>query len=369
MSAPDLNDKDQTGRISAMLDKLQDGTGLLVWCNAAKDRDVLHQEIQKVHRHIIILKGDVGMPVPTDFRCCIISPAEGKENYTHWVRDPFLCRRGNSQSIEVLKSSGAKLEDQLWSEKYLGKVNIGNTPVTVNTQIYLPVSGGNLLFDHDFILVGHHQFRRHIKDGDIAAAKAKLLNALSKYGQFSRVITVGRTALYEPFRLPHIDLYINLVGCGYKSYPQQHIYTMLLGECCTIWGDQPPNADINNIVVGINRYLEAVKDQLIEEGFDIRRIPLPLIAGDHQEKGRLCSFNNCLVERCAEGNKVWLPRYTYNGTGEPWYPALISAEEQVSAVWDSLGYDVYFVDADFHSILDENGSLHCITQEIWREQI
>ena len=363
MAAPDPGDRDQTGRISAVLNVLPADAGLLVWCNFAADRDALQSWLQTAHGDIEILKSDAGSPLPADFRCLVISPAREKENYSHWVRDPLLFCWGNGKSVGILKSRGAKLEDQSWPEKYFGKIKIGNLAFTVNKQTFLPVAGGNFLCHHNTVFVGHHQFAAFSADAGIPAAQEQLLNALNERGRFTRVIRIGETAAREPTRLPHIDLYLTLTGIrrGWRKK-----YVVLLGECVAVHKDRAPDADVDNIAAGINRYLNAVEKQLVDEGFEPLRIPLPLIASDALHNAGLCSYNNCLVQRSDSGNTVWLPRYTYDREPEPWYGALKTAEEAVTKTWESLGYSVRFVDANFHSILDEYGSLHCITQEIRR---
>lgn len=363
MAAPDLGDRDQIGRISAMLKVLQQDAGLLVWCNYAADRDALQSALQAAHEDITILRGDTGSPLPADFRCLVVSPAREKENYSHWVRDPLLFCWGNGKSVEILRSRGAKLEDQSWPEKYFGKIKIGNLAFAVNKQTFLPVAGGNFLCDQDFVLIGHHQFAGYSASAGRQTAQTELFKALSWSGQFTRLIAVGETAVREPTRLPHIDLYLTLTGLrrGWRKK-----YVVLLGECVAIHKTPTPDADVDNIAAGINRYLDAVRKQLEAEGFEPLRIPLPLIAGDTLRNASLCSYNNCLVQRSDPDNAVWLPRYTWNREAEPWYAALKTAEDNARKTWESLGYSVRFVDANFHSILDEYGSLHCITQEIRR---
>lgn len=363
MAAPDPGDRDQIGRISAMLNVLPQDAGLLVWCNYAADRDALQAHLQVTHKHIKISRGDAGTPLPAGFRCLVISPTSEKENYSHWVRDPLLFCWGNGKSVGILRSRGAKLEDQSWPEKYFGKIKIGNLTFTVNKQTFLPVAGGNFLCHQNTVFVGHHQFAAFSANAGIPAAEEQVLNALNENGNFTRVIRIGETAAREPTRLPHIDLYLTLTGIR-RGWRQK--YAVLLGECMAIHKDQAPDADVDNIAAGINRYLDAVEKQLIAERFEPLRIPLPLIASDTLRNASLCSYNNCLVQRSDSGNTVWLPRYTWNREPEPWYAALKTAEETVMKTWESLGYSVQFVDANFHSILDENGSLHCITQEIRR---
>lgn len=363
MAAPDPGDRDQTGRISAMLSVLPSDAGLLVWCNYAADRDALQAQLQVMHKDIKILRGDAGSPLPADFRCLVISPAGERENYSHWVRDPLLFCWGNGKPVGILRSRGAKLEDQSWPEKYWGKTKIGNLTFTVNKQIFLPVAGGNFLCHQNTVFVGHHQFAAFAAETGIQATTEQLLKTLNEYGNFSRVIRIGETTAHEPTRLPHIDLYLTLTGIcrGWRKK-----YVVLLGKCMAIHKDRRPDADVDNIAAGINRYLDAAEKQLKAEGFEPLRIPLPLIASDTLRNAALCSYNNCLVQRADPENTVWLPRYTFEREPEPWYAALKTAEEAVTKTWKSLGYSVRFVDANFHSILDEYGSLHCITQEIRR---
>lgn len=363
MAAPNLGDLDQIERISAMLNVLPEDAGLLVWCNFLADRDALLSRLQALHAGIKILRGDTGTRLPADFRCLVLSPASEKENYSHWVRDPLLFCWGNGKSVGILRSRGAKLEDQSWPEKYFGKIKIGSLAFTVNKETFLPVAGGNFLCDQNTVFVGYHQFSAFSADAGMPATQEHLLNALNENGNFTRVIRIGETAEREPTRLPHIDLYLTLTGIR-RGWHQK--YVVLLGRCEAIHKDRTPDTDVENIAAGINCYLMAVEKQLIEEGFEPLRMPLPLIAADTLRNASLCSYNNCLVQRSDSANTVWLPRYTFERESEPWHAALKTAEETVTKTWESLGYTVRFVDANFHSILDEYGSLHCITQELRR---
>ena len=360
MAAPDLSDQDQINRIIALQKVLQDDTGLVVWCNCAADRDKLWEIIRLKLNGAVILKGDAEALLPSRFRVLLISPAEATEKYSHWVRDPFLFFQRGGQLVGLVKSKAAKVEDQTWADKYIGKLNIENLLVSINDQIFLPMAGGNMLFDQDFILIGYHQIASYYTSNGRSQVDNQIKKSLEERVGVKRIIAIGEKAANEPHLLPHIDLYLTLTG---RRGAQSGKYIVLLGECF-ILNDQHP--DTQNIAKGINRYLDIVLKQLLAEGFEVIRTPLPLIGKGSSSRAYLCTYNNCLVSCGALSKTVWLPRYTFGVSHEPWYEAMKIAENKNVSIWESMVYEVRFVDANFHSIVDDKGSLHCITQELLR---
>lgn len=363
MAAPDLSDQDQIDRIMAVRKVLQDDTGLIVWCNCVADRDKLWEIISLNLNGAGILKGDAESPLPSRFRVLLISPAQATENYTHWVRDPFLFFQRGRQSIGMVKSKAAKVEDQTWADKYIGKLNIENLLFSTNDQIFLPMAGGNMLFDRDFALIGYHQIASYYASNGRSQVDIQIKKTLEEQVGVKRVIAIGEKAGNEPSLLPHIDLYLTLTG---RQGAQSGKYIVLLGECFILNELNSDNTDTRNIVNGINRYLDIVLEQLLAEGFEVIRTPMPLIGKEPSNKTYLCTYNNCLVSCGALSKTVWLPRYTFGVSHEPWYEAMQISEKKNASIWESMVYEVRFVDANFHSIIDDNGSLHCITQEILR---
>jgi len=363
MAAPDLSDQDQIDRIVALQKVLQDDTGLVVWCNCAADRDKLWEIIRLYLNGADVLKGDAESPLPSRFRVLLIAPAQATEKYSHWVRDPFLFFQRGKRSVGLVKSKAAKVEDGTWANKYIGKLNIENLLVSTNDQIFLPIAGGNMLFDQGFILIGYHQVASYYASNGRSQVDDQIKKSLEAQAGFKRVIAIGEKAANEPGLLPHIDLYLTLTG---RRDTQTGKYIVLLGECFILNEQHRSNTDTQNIAKGINRYLDSVLEQLVAEGFEVIRTPLPLIGKEPSGKTYLCTYNNCLVSCGALSKTVWLPRYTFGIGTEPWYEALKTAEDKCASIWESMVYEVRFVDANFHSIVDDNGSLHCITQELLR---
>lgn len=359
MAAPDLSDQDQIARIMALQKVLQDDTGLIIWCNCAADRDKLW-EIISVHLNgACVLKGDAESQLPSRFHVLLISPAQATEKYSHWVRDPFIFFQSGKRSVGLVKSKAAKVEDGTWAAKYIGKLSIENLLVGTNDEIFLPTAGGNMLSDQDFILIGYHQIASYYASNGRSQVDHQIKKLLEAPTELTRIIAIGEKSANEPGLLPHIDLYLTLTG---RRDARTGKYIVLLGACSAL----SEETEIQDIVKGTNRYLDLVLEQLIAEGFEVIRTPLPLIGKGSSGRAYLYTYNNCLVSCSALSNTVWLPRYTFGVHHEPWYEALKTAETKNASIWESMFYEVRFVDANFHSIVDDNGSLHCITQEILR---
>ena len=359
MAAPDLSDQDQIDRILALQKVLQDDTGLIVWCNCAADRDKLWEIISEHLNGAGVLKGDAESPLPSRFRVLLISPAQATEKYSHWVRDPFIFFQNGKGSVGLVQSKAAKMEDGTWATKYIGKLNIENLLVCTKDENFLPTAGGNMLFDQDFILIGYHQIASYYASNGRSQVDHQIKKLLEVPTGLTRIIAIGEKAANEPVLLPHIDLYLTLTG---RRDARTGKYIVLLGACFAL----NEETETQDIVKGINRYLSLVLEQLIAEGFEVIRTPLPLIGKGSSGRAYLCTYNNCLVSCGALSKTVWLPRYTFGASHEPWYEALKTAEMKNTAIWESMVYEVRFVDANFHSIVDDNGSLHCITQELLR---
>ena len=355
---------DQYERILALLHTLSALTGLLVWCNS---REVMARfgewlEVKGVRAERRLLNE----LIPARFRCVLLAPEEesGLTFYSHWVRDPFVWKWDQPGNLTLLESMDAQHEDSLWGRLHLRALQFeGAGPVTVQGRA-IPVAGGNLMFDEDFVLVGAKQMRNSAiaaKKTDVSELLLQSLNGGQAGQPFKRVIAIGAHTEQEPPKLIHLDLYMSLTG-----QREEGRYIILVGRCELV-SATTPDPDLVRSIDLMNAYLEAVAAQLTTLGFAVRRNPIPVVQKRNAVESYLCAYNNCLTE-VVEGMRpvVWLARLSFGQEATGHYAHLKRLEDENIKLWEDLGFEVRLVDANFHTILDDQGSLHCITNEVLR---
>jgi hypothetical protein len=366
MAVPDTGDVAHYERIRALLLDGPKSASLLVWCNNEWVREELAQWLAaQVGPSVSVQQHKVGEAMPMQARCVLLSPsAHSATPYSRWVRDPYLFRWADQGMVSILGSSAAKNEDGSWAQDYLSKLNVDGLDIFFSEQKTFPVAGGNILFDRDFVMVGARQFRA--ANAEIGPEQGKnnlLANLNGATSQFERVIEIGSHTAHEPQKLVHIDLYLSLTGCQQQSSGK---YGVLVGHCVQVCGAAAPDPVLATTVARMNEYLDAVATTLEAENFAVLRNPIPVLQKENVNESYLCAYNNCLTEVAESGRKVWLASLTHGQESAEHHAQLLDLEHQNARIWESLGFEVKFVRADFHSILDDQGSLHCITNEFLR---
>lgn len=357
---------DQYERIQALFQVLSAHTGLLVWCNSGAVADSFAAWL--ADRKIQAGRRTLAEPIPAQFSCMLLAPDEAGSLtfYSHWVRDPFLWMPNTNGGLTLLESQDAQHEDALWGRLHLKNLRFEDRGAISLKSQAIPVAGGNILFDEDFVMVGAKQIRQSAafnKQSDFSGDLLRIMNK-DEQGPFRRVIVIGEHTEQEPPKLIHIDLYLSLSG----QRDAMGRYLVFVGRCELLSCTPAPDPDLLRSVAQMNEYLDAVEQQLSDAGFGVRRNPVPVLQMHNEKASYLCSYNNCLTE-VAEGQMpvVWLARLSRGQETEAWYEALLRMENDNIDLWRSAGFEVRLVDANFHSILDDQGSLHCMTNEIWRE--
>jgi hypothetical protein len=357
---------DQYGRILALLHSLSGHTGLLVWCNSQAVAEDFAKWLND--RGIHAERRTLAEPLPAQFRCVLLAPDEAGSLtfYSHWVRDPFLWKPNADGTLTLLESQDAQHEDALWGRLHLRHLHFeGAGAISVKSRA-IPVAGGNILFDEDFVMAGAKQLRQSAafnRQSDFAGDLLRVMNDGDTGQPFQRVVIVGEHTEQEPAKLIHIDLYLSLTGQRDAS----GCYLVFVGRCVLLSGTSGPDPDLVRSVAQMNDYLDAVEKQLLDAGFGVRRNPVPVLQKRNAKESYLCSYNNCLAE-VAEGEQpvVWLACLSRGQETEAWYEDLLRLEQDNIELWRDAGFEVRLVDANFHTILDDQGSLHCMTNEIRR---
>jgi hypothetical protein len=365
VAVPDTGDVAHYERIRALLLDGPKSASLLVWCNNEWVREELEQWLAENASGVSVQQHKVGEFMPMQARCVLLSPsAHGAASYSRWVRDPYLFRWADQGMVSVLGSTAAKNEDGSWAQDYLSRLKVDGLDIFFSEQKTFPVAGGNILFDRDFVMVGARQFRA--ANAEIGSEQGKnnlLTNLNGATSQFKRVIEIGSHTAHEPQKLVHIDLYLSLTGCQQQSTGK---YGILVGRCVQVCGGTAPDPVLATAVARMNEYLDAVAATLETENFAVLRNPIPVLQKENVNESYLCAYNNCLTEVDEDGRKVWLASLTHGQAQSDSFAQLADLEAENARIWESLGFEVKFVRADFHSILDDQGSLHCITNEFLR---
>lgn len=354
----------QFSRLGGLLSVVPESTRLLIWCNQLKGAKSF-QNYLKIHGWTKgVILAPLNTPISETFKCLIIYPTDGWMFFTSWVRDPMIFIQEDVKAVRVISAQGQSLDDQGWIKKVFSKILLSPTLTIKKSGQKFPVAGGNFLADDQFVFVGAHQFRKSIGARSENSVITDMLDELDGTDSIRRkVIRVGNTTHFEPEVLMHIDLYLNLTGTKHLVTGK---YQVMLAFPIIIQKELISNPRVQKKLQALITYLELIKKELEMEGFEVINIPLPLLFDNSYGNPKLCSYHNGLFSVHENGNWAYLPRYSFNKEKEAWYSMLVQIEAEIELKWEKLGFTLGWVNADFHKIIDQNGSLHCITQEILR---
>jgi hypothetical protein len=356
MAAPQEGDIAHFERIAGVFKQLHCDASLLVWCNSGEIQAQLKDFLKK--EGITSESRLLGAILPAASSCVLLSP-DGLESYSRWVRDAFVFGAvGSNRAVFVIKTAVPKDTDIHWAERHLQFLRFDDGTNILPHPSIIPVAGGNLMADGNFFMFGAQQYRWHK-----LASSDWCLSSLTGNRSNARLIEIGGHTTTPPRKLAHLDLYISLTGCVARSSGRP---VVIIATCSLL--SISPLADLLPVVERTNSFLDTVADTLVEEGFHILRNPAPMLKNERTGAFYLCSLNNCLVEVTSKSRTVWLPNITQGQEQSTYYDRLQQVEKDNALLWEQLGFEVRFIAGDFHGIMDEEGSLHCITNEIIREK-
>jgi hypothetical protein len=306
--------------------------------------------------------------------------------YSVWAEDPYIIAKdeetGDNYFIEP--HSFPRWEDGFLA--YFASKSMGWKRV----RYPLYFEGGNILIGDDFLLVGadyplttlnyiEKSFDRSHTQTPVELVK----KTYSKFLDYKRKILFAGSLLPVPSAkekdfymngekwseiffqnneggtiqpLFHIDMFITLAGRASNGK-----YQVLVGD---------PDLALDLLELDFKEYaipelFHDVAEGLANQGFEVHRLPLPVVyIDDPENKQRMwyfTSYNNCLVEIDAENKTVWLPTYGY---GE--WEVLKRTDEQAKQIFEGLGFKVFLL-TDYHPLAEDSGSLHCIKKYLDRE--
>ncbi len=331
-------------------------------------------------------------------RCLLLSPAyyQQEHRFTRWVRDVFICRWDQKHrvvQISEINNQGKAVAVNLTETS-------GAIPQIIRAGDYtdLKLMGGNLLLDSDFMLVGYKEL--HSAWGDqlpdaLKKIESRLLKHLNEQTEkpFREVIFIGKTALEKirilvtsirdwlhPQQSPeqsdnglfnHLDMFLTITGTNSAAGKPR----LVLARAADLFTLGPADPKAIGILEKINAIFDAFQEEL-QENFEVIRNPIPVFI-DYQSKSEsglhytppdrlyLGSYNNCLLEN-GKSQRIWLPQISISKEHALHGKRLQEIELKNKLLWEKLGFQVTFIEANFHPFLRMHGGLHCMTLELGR---
>ncbi len=315
-----------------------------------------------------------------------------------WCRDPFFFKFPSSTSSVICLSKTGYASEITFPNDILMRLDFSTIEIAEaddadsNAALYL--SGGNLLMDNDFVLVGYSEFQRtwnnpkpstipfcsSILDEQEAISDLLIWVNGKKKGEIRQVHLLGKDIAYpkaSPFlgdkMFAHIDTHVSLTGTYKTDKMGKNKYVVLVArieQLCL--PSQVAKTDWEGVLAEWNTYLDAIARQLETIGcFEVRRNPVPLFlfctwdwdnARHLPVRPYLGLLNNVLIEITKKRKSVWLstltpPPYRTDATAE----SLATLEHNNAALWTELGFKVQIIPTNFHVFWQNLGGLRCLT--------
>lgn len=386
-----------------LLRKLPRYTRFFVYCTSELNRSEL---VAFLHRHkfkrFAIVPADA--TVAPQVKCLLFAP-QPERDYTYWVRDPFLIRWDKTTQTAYLMETKSQKEADWNLAENLQTLPLGGPRLEVagrTADIFL--SGGNVLLDNGFILTGFEEaqqnwmanqsrsdWARQVRSllsiapdqssdhlvvlGEEAAPYIPdYIDALLKFFPDANALEQQGVRRFSPLVFSHIDMFITPTGVlGKHNKP---VLFLARGDVLLTLGYSHEKEQA--VLESWNAYMDAIEREL-QDWFEVRRNPVPLfVQYKSAEKNRSKiqaarpegvypgAYNNCLVETTKKVRRVWLPRISIAPVYHLHREVLDRLDRENEALWKQLGFNVSFIEADFHEFLMDYSALHCITKELAR---
>ncbi len=314
--------------------------------------------------------------------------------FTVWAQDPCVVVQGNDEQTTFVTPARFDREQDADAVELLARATSADVQ-----RSSLSFPGGDVLAGDDFVLLGW-DCRRATMDAPeheaAAAASTETYRAASAARCFQelfapdhrvrfvgtdRLLSHARTRPIEvkgrevveilpgggegPHPLVHLDMFMTLAGRGADGR-----YRLLVGSPAL--ADELLGRDV--VDPELSAACDDVAAQLLAEGFEVERNPLPLTFGDGRRRldgevrdvrlWYLATANNCLVQIDeVAGDHVWLPTYGHGAWRE------LTATDAVNRrIWEQLGFTVHEL-TSFHTFTQRFGALHCIAKELDRRPL
>lgn len=285
--------------------------------------------------------------------------------FTVWAQDPCLVLQDDDGQTTLLAAA------QFDRKRDADTLDVLATGIGARVQPSpLVFHGGDVLTGDDFVLVGQtaRDLSGHALDDGRHVVVVDTGKTLGNH-RTRRIRVKGRDLLEmlpggdgSPDPLMHLDMFLTLAGRGPTGRYRIMVGSLTLADEIL---ERPP------VDATLADHLDDIATQLVDEGFEVLRNPLPLTHGDGRREldgdvhdvriWYLASANNCLVQVDAEhGDHVWLPTYGHGAWRE-----LAATDAANRRIWQTLGFTVHEL-TSFHTFAQRFGALHCIAKELDR---
>ena len=382
--------------LKSLLLSLPPKSQFLVCCSEQAHLDILWDNKSIWAKRKQVKKTQLGQTLQ-GAKCYLHFTPHAEESMNIWCRDPFFFKY-KTHNLDVIYLSKTGYASKITFPRFnvtqldFPRIQIQESDDNHDGEA-LYLSGGNLLADEDFILVGYPEFQRTWNGTDApapsfrsslfdekTAVAALLAWANGEKGQsFRKVHLLGKeiplpkpSALLGDKMFTHIDGYISLTGTYRTDSNGKKKYVLLIARIEQVF--MPKNAQKTNwegILVEWNTYLDAVAHQIEDIGdFEVWRNPIPLFALCYWDwdTARPCPtrpylglMNNALIKMTKFNKKVWLSALTPAPYLTDSTEALAIIEQANIAMWAALGFEVRVIHANFHPFWKWLGGLRCLT--------
>ncbi|GJM32080.1 MAG: hypothetical protein DHS20C18_10810 [Saprospiraceae bacterium] len=326
---------------------------LLIWINHSTYRPEIEREVHYANKiNCIVIPEEVDF-VSDDESEVNLAPSIGSV----WIRDRYCVSQKNGD----------------WGMIHSGENNI---PVVLinkgiiqhKIKVNRALVFGNILIDKDFLFIGVEDLRliETYTNDDLSPETYLTKILFPGTGTNPKIVPLGfeikppseaLTIAPDPkwfnilnyFR--HTDSVLTPTGIDFNGAP-----VVLVGQV------RSPNTLYRQYEDDAEVLMKKIISQLEKENIIVLRNPIPLLKLEDGEPW-VGYFNNGIVETTNDTRRVWLPKFEVSS---PYENYLNIIGEQNKAIWESLGFEVYWISGGMMSFSTGGGragALHCLTVE------
>jgi hypothetical protein len=300
-----------------------------------------------------------------------------RANATMWANDPFWTCAARTRPLDppvlVEPQKFSRAGDRFVADDV--KQHFGYAQLVLPR----PFEGGNILVGDDFYLVGIDTVA-DLGPGVLTVSKAYRAmesqrrpivvggdNEPLATARWHETLTAGTTwsvagaVVPDGSRQPifHIDMFVTLVG---RPDPASKFVVMVGDPSLATAKIGGPTWPVLGKDPTRQAEFDAVAMQLADDGFEVIRVPLPLVYDDDRSTGArqyyFASYNNAIVQR--DPDRVLLPTY-----GDDTWPELRDIDDEVAQLWRDRGFEVVRL-PDMSAFAIAGGAANCIKNVLAR---
>ena len=282
-----------------------------------------------------------------------------------WVQDLFFVLESESRVPVFLQQVHFRHQHDVgYSNTQIAETFASATDFLVKPFPYF-LTGGNILVGDTYMIASKAILIRN--KCQYEKSEAEITEAFRCGFGVENLIWINALDVANGSLLGHIDMFMNLGGKVYEDYSWKEL--VFLGEIRDDCVDKRLDVaspeivsckkQLNDIASHLERYCS---DGL---RFKVERIPLLL----HFKRGRspemvVRSYNNCLVEVYGRVRNVYLPRYREQL--EQFQAGGTAIEQELVKIYERYGFTASFIDGNFDTLSDNQGSFRCISKVLKR---